>query len=60
MRGLKNVRGDGWCWRCIRRLGLNESDMDGPNEFARREVEDPIPRAIIAIANEHASERFRR
>jgi hypothetical protein len=34
--------------------------MDGPNKFAKREVEDPVARTIIAIANEHASESFRR
>jgi hypothetical protein len=44
----------------MRGLGLNENDMDGLIEFARREVEDPVARTIIAIANEHASESFRR
>jgi cobalamin-dependent methionine synthase I len=36
-------------------LGFNESDMDGPNEFAGGEVENPIARAIIAVSNEHAA-----
>jgi PIN domain nuclease of toxin-antitoxin system len=60
LRGLRRTRGDKWCKRCMRRLGLNESDMNGQNEFARRKVEDPVARTIIAIANEHASEGFRR
>jgi hypothetical protein len=34
----------------MRKLGVNERDMDGPNEFASGEVEDPIARTIIAIA----------
>jgi hypothetical protein len=33
-RGLRSTIGDGWCWRCMRMLGFNESDMNGPNEFA--------------------------
>jgi hypothetical protein len=44
----------------MRWLGLNESDMDGPNELSNGEVEKPVPRTIIAITNEHASESFRR
>jgi hypothetical protein len=59
-KGLRSARGDVWCWRCMHMLGLNESDMDGPNEFAICEVEDPLARTIIAIANEDASESFRR
>jgi hypothetical protein len=43
----------------MRRLGLNESGMDGPNEFSSGEVEEPIARTIIAVTNEHASESFR-
>jgi hypothetical protein len=42
------------------KLGLVESDMDGPNEVANYEVEDPIARTIIAVANEHATYDFRR
>jgi hypothetical protein len=59
-RGLRSNKGDNLCKRCMRRLGLNESDMNGQNEFARRKVEDQVARTIIAIANEHASESFRR
>jgi hypothetical protein len=44
----------------MRRLGLNEGDMDGPNKFVIRDVEDPLARTIIAIANKHAPESFRR
>jgi hypothetical protein len=44
----------------MRRLGLKESGMDGPNEFANGNVEDPVARTIIAVANEHAPEDFRR
>jgi hypothetical protein len=39
-------------------LRFNENDMDGPNEFAGGEVGKPIAQAIIAIPDEHASERF--
>jgi hypothetical protein len=42
------------------KLGLVESDMDGPNEFANCEVEDPVAQTIIAVANEHATYGFRR
>jgi hypothetical protein len=41
-------------------LGLNESDMSGPNEFASGEVADLVARTMITVANEHASEGFRR
>jgi hypothetical protein len=44
----------------MRRLGFNESDMDVPNEFAGGEVEDPVARTIVTLANEHASEGVRR
>jgi hypothetical protein len=44
----------------MRRLGLNESDKDGPNELSSGEVEEPLARTIIAVTNEHASESFRR
>jgi hypothetical protein len=54
-RGLRSAMGDGWCLRCMRRLGLNESDMDCLNEFTCGEVKDLIARTIIAVANEHAA-----
>jgi hypothetical protein len=41
-------------------LRLNEGNMDGANEFPGGEVEKPVARAIIAIANEHAAEGFGR
>jgi hypothetical protein len=44
----------------MRRLGLNESDMDGPNELSIGEVEEPVARSIIAVTTKHASESFRR
>jgi hypothetical protein len=59
-RGLRSAKGDGRCGKCMRRLGLNESDMDGPNEFSSGEVEERVARTIIAVTNEHASESFRR
>jgi hypothetical protein len=44
----------------MRRLGLNESDMDGPSELSSGEVEELVAGTIIAVTNEHASESFRR
>jgi hypothetical protein len=44
----------------MRRLGLNESDMDGLNELSIGEVEELVARTIIAVTNEHAPESFRR
>ena len=45
-RGLSSAKGDGRCGRCMRMLGLNESDMDGPNELSSGEVEEPAARAM--------------
>jgi hypothetical protein len=59
-RGLRSAKGDERSKRCMRRLGLSESDMDGPNELSSGEVEEPVARTIIAVTNEHASESFRR
>jgi hypothetical protein len=58
-RGLWSAMSDGWGWQGIRGMRFNERDMDGPNEFSSGEVENIVARAIIAIPNEHAKERFR-
>jgi hypothetical protein len=42
----------------MRRLGFNERDMDGANEFADGKVENQVSRAIIAVFNEDAAKRF--
>jgi hypothetical protein len=42
----------------MRGLRFNEGDMDRANEFPGSEVEKPETRAIIAISNEYAPERF--
>jgi hypothetical protein len=44
----------------MRGLRFNERDMDSPNKFAGGEVEKLVARAIIAITNLLAAERFSR
>jgi hypothetical protein len=55
-RKSRSAGGGWWCGWGVRELGLNKSNMDGADEFASGEVEDPIAWTIIALlSNEHAT-----
>jgi hypothetical protein len=57
-RGLRSAMSDMGGGRCMRGLGFNERDMDGPNEFAGGKVESIESRGIIAVPHKHAAKRF--